>query len=305
MDKSIYVKSIGSAYFDGSEKGVQPELKDQLAHVCRQRYRRIDRFIQLALLGAGRCAAEFELNPGTALYLATGKGPALNNIQMQEDIFRHRTEPKPIQFINAVSNSVGYYIMKEHSLNGQNLLVSREQHAFEAALALSAVDLHGGRCGSALLGMVDELSHPLEHQCRRLDVPLDTRLGEGSHWFLLSANDDGHSIGCVRNTQLFNSERTMLSWLPSRTESLAMFFGAGVNAELRSKILNRMSSMAVEITSPESLWDGINAGIIVRFLDASEATGVNHLLLISRDSDGRCQATLVERLVENQNSVRY
>jgi len=260
-----------------------------------KRYRRIDRYIQLALTGAGRCVGEIDLDPDTGLYVATGKGPASNNIEMQLGIFRDRTAPGPIQFINAVSNSVSFYVMQDHGLHGQNLLISREVHAFEAALDLATNDLLAGRTGQALVGMVDELTHPLEHQCRRLNVSVDTTLGEGSHWFLLSRDQSSETLGVIQFQGLFENSSALISEVKKLRQPHAVFFGANCDHSFRQSCMRVLDTNCSQYQTSESMWDGINAGAMLRYLNQSKVDACNSLLLISRDFDGRCQCTHVNR----------
>ncbi len=297
MDKPLYIRRSSCVYFDGSDDDQQPDLRELAHAVCHQRYRRIDRYTQLALLGAGRCAAELTLDPQTAVYLASGKGPAMNNIQMQQAIFRDNTPPMPIQFINAVSNAVSFYVMQEHALQGQNLFVSRETHAFESALTLAAVDIQSGRVPAALLGMVDELTHPLDHQRNRLNVPADTALGEGSHWLLLDAKPSAETIATIEQCRLFDSVYALQQWLDGFAPDLSVFiyFGMGVDDAMRDQCLRRLAEVRVFSDQPENLWDGLNAGALVRFVQQPPSEGEERLLTISRDRDDRCQATVVRR----------
>jgi len=214
---------------------------------------------------------------------------------MQVGIFRDRTAPGPIQFINAVSNSVSFYVMQDHSLHGQNLLISREVHAFEAALDLAASDLLAGRTGQALVGMVDELTHPLAHQCRRLNVSADTSLGEGSHWLLLTREKCARTLGAIQSQILFENRRTLIDGLKKLRQPHSVFFGANCDQSFRQSCLRALDANCSLFQTSEHLWDGINVGAIVRYLNQSKVDAENNLLLISRDFDGRCQCTRVNR----------
>lgn len=302
MISPLYIRRRGCIYFDASDTDQQPDLREQVQAACRQRYRRIDRYTQLALLGAASCVGGLSLDPLTAVYLASGKGPAMNNIQMQQAIFRDNSAPMPIQFINAVSNAVSFYVMQEHSLQGQNLFVSREVHAFEAALTLAAIDMHTGRVPAALVGMVDELTHPLQDQCRRLGVAPDTALGEGSHWLLLTPQPAADVQASIECCQLFDDVGHLLKWLAKVpvAKSVAVFFGNGVDDALRSRCLNRLKNAATWQPQRENLWDGVNAGAIVRYVDAPTSEVAGQLLTISRDDDNRCQVTLLRRMGSNE-----
>lgn len=292
MKQPVYIESVGSLYFDASQEANQPELKPLVQAHCRGKYRRIDRFTQLALIGAARCAGTYSLPVDTALYLASGKGPAGNNIEMQRSIIAEHEPAKPIQFINAVSNSVSFYVMQDNVLSGQNLFVSREQHAFEAALTLTALDLEVSRFDSALLGMVDELTHPLSDQCARLGVPEKTPLGEGSHWFLCHANRGRNSLGAIYENVFFFGLPELLNWLAMLTVDCELFFAHEVNDEARDACIQCVTGYRGSRAHTENLWDGLTAGAIAGFLVSGQGEG---LLTISCDRDNRYHAILSKR----------
>ena len=293
MKQALYVSSIGSLYYDGSTSGAQPELKPLVQAHCRGKYRRIDRFTQLALIGAARCAGDWTLPVGTPLYLASGKGPAGNNIEMQHAIVAQREPAKPIQFINAVSNSVSFYVMQDNQLSGQNLFVSREQHSFEAALTLVNLDMEANRADVALLGMVDELTHPLADQCARLGVAPDTALGEGSHWFLLHAEQTRQSIGVIDEHQLFIELPALYRWLETLDLNCEVFFTPQVDNDIKQRCLASVSAGSVERSHAESLWDGLSAGAIAEFMRSSQ---LPTLVTISCDTENRFHAVRCRRL---------
>ena len=110
-----------------------PSLEAALEPLLKERFRRADRFIQLALLGSASCAQGQDLQPGCGLYLASATGPMGNNITLQEQLVRDRLLPKPFNFINTLGSSAGYYVAKNLGISGPNLFISRRQGAWEAA----------------------------------------------------------------------------------------------------------------------------------------------------------------------------
>ena len=162
-----------------------PSLDASLREVCREPFRRIDRFIQLALLGSGRCAQGGNLVPDCGLYLGSGLGPMVNNIACQEQLVREHELPTPFSFINTLGNSAGYYVAKNLSLSGQNLFVSRRGASFTAVLEAALVDLECGAVSQALVGVVEEATEPFTEHRRRQGLAPGTPVAEGSHWLLL------------------------------------------------------------------------------------------------------------------------
>ena len=162
-----------------------PDLGTELKSVCREPFRRIDRFIQLALVGTGRCVEGRTLDPSCGFYLGSGLGPMGNNIDTQQQLVRDRLIPKPFNFINTLGNSAGYYVAKNLSLSGQNLFISRRGASFTAVLEAALVDIECGALVQALVGVVEEVTLPLAEHRRRQGLAVNTAVAEGSHWLLL------------------------------------------------------------------------------------------------------------------------
>ena len=199
MSASHYRESLP----DGAEL---PTLDNQLNQVCREPLRRIDRFVQLALIGSGRCVAGQRLAPDCGLYLGSGFGPMSNNISTQEQLIRDHQLPKPFNFINTLGNSAGFYIARNLRLSGQNLFVSRRAASFTAILSLAMADLAAGVSAQALVGLVNEVTLPLFEYRKRHGLPLDTIPAEASHWLLLEV---GGSAGITLEQKLYADIRDL------------------------------------------------------------------------------------------------
>lgn len=161
------------------------DLRAELKAGVREHVRRVDRFIQLALVGAARCVGSRELPAGCGVYLASGMGPVDSTAVVQEQMFRHGVLPKPAQFINTLANTAGFYIARNFGLDSQCLFISRGYASFEAALDLACEDLVSRRVPMALVGGVDQCTLPLNAHARRLHHPDAPVLAEGSQWLLL------------------------------------------------------------------------------------------------------------------------
>ena len=181
----IRVTAIGHYLHPVGEGEPLPPLAAELREVCRSSYRRIDRFIELALLGSGRCAKGRRLAPDCGLYLGSGLGPMADNIACQQQLIRDHELPMPFDFINTLGNSAGYYVAKDLELSGQNLFLSRRGASFQALLQVALVDLECGAVDQALLGVVEEATEPFAEHRRRQGLPVDAPVAEGSHWLLL------------------------------------------------------------------------------------------------------------------------
>jgi hypothetical protein len=166
----------------------RPSLDSALAAVCREKYRRVDRFIQLAVLGAARAAAVRRPEPACGLYLGSGFGPMGNNIEYQDQLMRQRVVPKPFNFINTLGSAAGYFVSKELGLTGSSQFVARTDGSLRAALDLALADLDLGRAPQALVVCVEESTQPQADQRHRQGLPEGFGpLGEGSHALLIGA----------------------------------------------------------------------------------------------------------------------
>jgi len=152
--------------------------------------RRIDRFIQLALLGSGECVQGQALAPDCGLYISSGIGPVGNNIQVQQTLWRDHKLPMPFNFVNTLGSSAGYYVAKNLGLSGQSLFISRRGQSFVAALDCVAADLACGAVKQALVGVVEECTLPLNQHRERLELPEGAAVAEGCHWLLLEKGVD-------------------------------------------------------------------------------------------------------------------
>jgi len=162
-----------------------PSLDARLKAVCRDNFRRIDRFIALSVVGSGECAARTRLREDCAVYIGSGVGPVGSNAQVQRQMCRDHLLPKPFHFVNTLGSAAGHYVTKNLGLCGQSLFVSRRGAAFEAALEIAAADLELGVVSQALVGAVEECALPLAEHRRRQGLASEIRVAEGSHWILL------------------------------------------------------------------------------------------------------------------------
>jgi hypothetical protein len=167
-------------------QGQQPDLAAELKAMTGKFWRRTDHYIQLALLGAHKAVREKKLPENTALYLTSGQG----NISVFERICEQRRNqnllPKPVDFINLLSNSAGFYLASHLGLEGKNIFVTHHNFPVQMALLAAQNDLRLGKQEMALVGGVDEWIPEQELACKLLGVPPETSLGEASNWILLS-----------------------------------------------------------------------------------------------------------------------
>ena len=184
----IYIHKSGAVNVKQEET---LDIKAAWKEVSPSMIRRTDRFIQLALLGAYQAVGQEKLDKGTALYMASGQGNLAVFKRLRDQRYIHKQPPKPVDFINSLSNTSGFYVAQFFGLNGKNLNVSRHGLVVENILLLAQVDLELGREQQILLGGVDELQEPLAFTRLTLGLCDERPLGEGSNWLLLSSQPEG------------------------------------------------------------------------------------------------------------------
>ncbi len=182
----IYIHKIGSV---NAQEGEELDVKAAWKAVSPKMIRRTDRFIQLSLLGAYEAIGDSVLEKSTALYMASGQGNLAVFKRLRDQRYINKQPPKPVDFINSLSNTSGFYVAQFFNLYGKNLNVSRQGLVVENTLLLAQVDLELGKEKQILLGGVDELQEPVSFTKRTLGVSNETILGEGSNWMLLSAQE--------------------------------------------------------------------------------------------------------------------
>jgi hypothetical protein len=181
-----------SHYFNAiaADTTALPALDERVLAVTRERYRRIDRFVQLSLLGACTCASGRSLVSDCALYLGSGTGPLGSNVQVQDAIEKHGRHPMPFAFMNTLGSSACFHVARELGMSGEAVLISRGRGSFSAALQCAMADLEAGVSSQLLVGAVEECVLPMSYHHALLRHPPYVTGAEGSHWVLLEQRED-------------------------------------------------------------------------------------------------------------------
>lgn len=263
-----------------SDGDTLPALDDMLAGLCREPFRRVDRFIQLALLGSARCTAGVTLQPDCGLYLGSGLGPMGSNIATQEQLIREREIPRPFDFINTLGGSAGYYIARNLELSAQNVFISRRGASLEAVLGAALPDLALGILTQALVGIVEEATLPLAAHRRRQGLPAGTAVAEGSHWLLLQT---GASAAGVLATQPFPSFTACAAHLKSAWRPGDRLRCSG---QMESATAAALQRQFADVSAPDPdapFHDSLQAAWVTEFVTAGTA---GNLYLASGHPDG-------------------
>jgi hypothetical protein len=209
--KGMYIHSF-SAYTGEPNVDVQ-WLKQEISHYTRVNFRRGNRFILLALLGACRCIHGRSIEADTAVYLTTEHGNLGETAAVLDEIYTARSLPKPYGFINTMSGTAAFYLAQTLALKGRNITVSSQHLSFERGLELLQLDFAGGAERSALVGGVDEAS--LSGENRGRGNHRDWRMADGSGWFYVKPGREGACGSFIANRS-FRDAPSCIEWIRKR-----------------------------------------------------------------------------------------
>lgn len=191
-----------------------PDLKALTLEATGKQYRRIGRFIQLALIAAARCTQSQTLPNDTAVYLSSGRGDLETTVDIMTQLFRDGQTPKPLAFVNTVSNAACFYVAQLLNLKSRSNYVCNRHFAFESALQLALLDVRLGVVNSALVGSVDVVTTPIDQHRRRLQLTDEVALGESAHWLWLGAIDTTRPrCGELSEAWHFDDVEALLHWV--------------------------------------------------------------------------------------------
>ena len=173
-----------------SSDPLQADLYDKVKALTGLEMRRAGHFTELAILGSQLALRRLgaRMGAGAPLYFGTGLGEVHETVALFEQVMTGGAgSTSPYGFVNSVSNTTAFHVAKTSGLTSANITVSQEELSFEWALRLGAGDIIDGRASQALVGGVDELSHPRSEHIKRLPLKDGEVMGEGSGWLCLGA----------------------------------------------------------------------------------------------------------------------
>lgn len=200
-------------------------LKEEIRRYTQENFRRVNRFILLSLFGALQCVHQQTLEADTAIYLTTEDGNLDVTADVLDEIYKSRSLPRPISFINTVSNTAAFYLARNLAISGRNITASSQHLSFERGLELLKVDFALGAERNALIGGVDESS--LSWMNREKQAGRSWRMVDGSAWFYVKQEKEG-ACGEFTEIMSFRDGPSCMRWIRERKRSPAdvVSFGA-------------------------------------------------------------------------------
>lgn len=185
------------------------DLRALSRQVLGQVLRQASNFITLATVGAALCVQRAgTVAPGTTIYLATGLGDVRSTEAVIQQVAAPGAAVMPFDFINANNNMSGFYVARMAGVRSRNLTVTADDGSFETALMLARSEITQGIGATALVGGVDEDSHPRERHLRRLPLRADQILGAGSAWLYMSSEPRG-ALAELTAVEMVRTDRWM------------------------------------------------------------------------------------------------
>lgn len=254
------------------------DLRGPLQALSGQALRRINRYIELAVLGALQCrAASRGIAPDTALYLAAEAPMLADCIKALTSLIAQQRPPTPFEFMNISGNMAGFYIAQQLGILGPQLVVHRHGAGLQCALEL--LPLQGVRQRRSLIGYVEEGIWPLTDLRERLQLPAGRPLAECSHWLYLDA-DCEQPLALLDEVLRLTSTDEVDACLARQAAATVRIGGSGLS-EMECQRWNlRRDPASVEAHST-----GAAAGALVNYA-LGGVTG--DFLHIDRGGDGAC-----------------
>lgn len=272
--------------------GELPNLKPLVEDSIGQKVRRINQFIQLALIGAGR--ASQGLSELDGVYYASGCGDVEVTVELLNGIYQQGLAPKPLSFVNSVSNAASYYVSKCLGLHGPSHFVTSRYCAFESALYMAALDIETRRVNGALVGAVDIVLPPLEDHCERIGMDAVAPVAEASHW-LHVCNDPGDLpvVARLESLQFFTTEEELLAALADfkSQQEVTLAFNQFMDAAARDRCMSASQLPVYDYVSPYGHFKSRSGEWACEFV----ASGQGRLLLVSGDPHGRYYLTVISK----------
>jgi hypothetical protein len=172
-----------------------PELDARLIKMTGKRFRKLGRFIQLAMCGAVEAVkkARVPFPPDkTGIFLASGLGNLSDLLPFSHSIFGDPGfHPSAIQFANSVGNAGAFHIAEALGVTAPVLALCQDEVCFEAALLQVVTLLDSGDIDVGVVGSVDMVMPPVGDHLARMGYGREEaaarglKLSEGSAWFVL------------------------------------------------------------------------------------------------------------------------
>jgi len=263
------------------------DLKEELGRHTDIHFRRVSKFVLLALIGACSCAARRTPDKDTAIYVTTENGNLADTESVLSQIYRQHSLPMPFNFINTMTNTAAFYVAQGLGLCGRNMSVSSQNLSFERGMELLKADMETGTVRHALIGLVDEAT-PSASRFTTSSGVVNDRINQidRSCWLYVKAERAG-AIGEIAAVRSFKTQEEACRWLEENPASLSpdteFSFGAAMGPEEKGRWMTRLQSAArrpaieFDYIRESGHYNVTTACGIVRFLQTSNTDRLFHI----------------------------
>jgi hypothetical protein len=222
-------------------------LKEELKRHTETHFRRISKFVLLALIGAYACTSRHRPDGNAAIYLTTENGNLADTESVLSQIYRSHSLPMPFNFINTMANTAAFYVAQGLGLHGRNITVSSQNLSFERGMELLKADMDLLFVRHALIGLVDEATVAASHFAASSGVPnAQVNQIDRSCWFYITSERSG-AAGEVAAIRSFKTENDAMRWLETNPDALSqsavIAFGSAMGPLEKEGWLNRVQSI--------------------------------------------------------------
>lgn len=209
--KKVYIESLSRMICPSTFPA--SELKKELETLSGQKFRRINRYITLALNGVFKLPGVTALSPSASLYIGTKNGCITETVSMLGQMYRDALLPMPFTFIASSANMASYHIAHALGTQGGNYTLSHRHAPFECALEMAMYDLMADKTASTLVGCVDEAALPLDAFKEVVEMQEVSEPLEGGYWLSLSTSPV-HPIAEIVEAKRFKTFEEIEHYLP-------------------------------------------------------------------------------------------
>jgi hypothetical protein len=266
-------------YFERIDDAPPADLKPLVTDAVGTPVRRIGRFIQLALIGAGRCAKQTLPASDTAVYLGSGRGDLEVTIEVMQSLLRDGHAPKPLSFINTVSNAACFYVAQSLKLMGRSSFVCNRYFAFESVLQLAALDSQSGDVRSALVGTVDVVVPPLAGHRIRLGLAGDTPVADATHWIELRSERSATTLGRLLAAKHFVDRDGLTAWLATQAidRDWVLATGQFMPAHEAQEWTKQLQLEVFDYRKDRAYYDSQSGAVLGEYLRSADTRTLLHL----------------------------
>lgn len=244
--KTTYI--YGAAAHAWRVSDTPPDLKPQLQAAWGKRFRRLNHFIELTLIGAKSCLEQSQasIQSDCDVYLASEQGNVADVAKITESLLKRLEPPMPLEFLNVSNNMAGFYLAQNLNLHSSNLTIAHQTFPFETALDIAIFNMTSSSKtdSCALIGGVEECAYPLTQHRQRMNLAAETPLAEGSSWLHIGTGNSHKALACFEWVKFFPNHSMLLSFLNNQTLPPATHLAGGYGMS-NTQLENFASALAI------------------------------------------------------------